>query len=69
MTVRIYTKNDKVKNIEADIPVIEYLILKDALTIYYKDEETDEPTRAVIIQMLTDMDPEDVEVIDIGDLS
>ena len=37
MKVRIYTKEDKVKSIEADIPIVEMLLIRDALAAFYKD--------------------------------
>ena len=69
MKVRIYTKQDKVKLIEADIPILEYLIIRDALTDYCKSEEYNETEKAIALQMLLDMDPQESEVIEIEDLS
>jgi hypothetical protein len=69
MKVRIYTKQDKVKLIEADIPILEYLILRDALTDYCKNETYSEPEKELAVQMLLDMDPYESEVIEIEDMT
>lgn len=68
MKVRIYTKQDKVKLIEADIPILEYLIIRDALMEYCKSEEYSDSEKALALQMLLDMDPQESEVIEIEDL-
>ena len=69
MKVRIYTKQDKVKNIEADIPILEYLILRDALTDYCNSTAYNETEKELAIQMLLDMDPETAELITIESLA
>lgn len=69
MKVRIYTKQDKVKLIEADIPIFEYLIMRDALTDYCKSETYSEPEKELAVQMLLDMDPYESEVIEIEDMA
>ena len=69
MKVRIYTKQDKVKLIEADIPILEYLIIRDALMEYCKSEEYNDSEKALALQMLLDMDPQESEVIEIEDLA
>lgn len=68
MKVRIYTKQDKVKLIEADIPILEYLIIRDALTDYCRSEEYSDSEKAIAVSMLLDMDPQESEVIEIEDL-
>ena len=69
MKVTIYTKQDKVKLIEADIPILEYLIIRDALMEYCKNEEYSDSEKALALQMLLDMDPQESEVIEIEDLA
>lgn len=69
MKVRVYTKQDKVKLIEADIPILEYLIIRDALTDYCKSEAYSESEKAIAVQMLLDMDPYESEVIEIEDMA
>lgn len=69
MKVRVYTKQDKVKLIEADIPILEYLIIRDALTEYCKSDEYSESEKAIAVQMLLDMDPYESEVIEIEDMA
>lgn len=69
MKVRIYTKQDKVKLIEADIPILEYLIMRDALTDYCRSEEYSDSEKAIAVSMLLDMDPQESEVIEIEDLA
>lgn len=68
MKVRIYTKEDKVKLIEADIPILEYLIMRDALTDYCRSEEYSDSEKAIAVSMLLDMDPQESEVIEIENL-
>lgn len=68
MKVRIYTKQDKVKLIEADIPILEYLIIRDALTDYCRSEEYSDSEKAIAVSMLLDMDPQESEVIEIENL-
>ena len=51
MKVRIYTKQDKVKLIEADIPILEYLIIRDALTDYCRSEEYSDSEKAIAVSM------------------
>ena len=68
MKVRIYTKQDKVKLIEADIPILEYLIIRDALTDYCKSAAYSETEKELAVQMLLDMDPQESEVIEIEEL-
>lgn len=65
MKVKIYTKQDKVKLIEADIPILEYLIIRDALTDYCRSDEYTESEKAIAVSMLLDMDPQESEVIEI----
>lgn len=69
MKVRIYTKQDMVKLIEADIPILEYLILRDALTDYCKNDAYNEVEKEIAVQMLLDMDPYESEVIEIDDMA
>ena len=69
MKVRIYTKEDRVKLIEADIPILEYLIMRDALTDYCRSEEYSDSEKALALQMLLDMDPQESEVIEIKDMA
>lgn len=69
MKVRVYTKQDKVKLIEADIPILEYLIMRDALTEYCKSETYSDSEKAIAVQMLLDMDPYESEVIEIEDMA
>ena len=69
MKVRIYTKKDKVKLIETDIPILEYLIMRDALTDYCRSEEYSDSEKALALQMLLDMDPQESEVIEIEDMA
>ena len=69
MKVRIYTKEDRVKLIEADIPILEYLILRDALTDYCKNDAYNEVEKEIAVQMLLDMDPYESEVIEIDDMA
>ena len=69
MKVRIYTKEDRVKLIEADIPILEYLIMRDALTDYCKRAAYSETEKELAVQMLLDMDPQESEVIEIEDMA
>lgn len=69
MKITIYTKQDKVKLIEADIPILEYLIIRDALTDYCRSEEYSDSEKAIAISMLLDMDPQESEVIEIEDMA
>ena len=69
MKVRIYTKQDRVKLIEADIPILEYLILRDALIDYCKSEVYSDSEKELAVQMLLDMDPQESEVIEIEDMA
>lgn len=69
MTVRIYTKEDKVKSIEADIPIVEMLLIRDALAAFYKDDTNDQIERNIALQMILDLDPENATLIEIEELS
>lgn len=69
MTVRIYTKDDKVKSIEADIPIVEMLLIRDALAAFYKDETNDQIERDIALKMILDLDPENATLIEIEELS
>lgn len=69
MTVRIYTKEDKVKSIEADIPIIEMLLIRDALAAFYKDETNNQIERDIALQMILDLNPENATLIEIEELS
>lgn len=69
MKVRIYTKEDKVKSIEADIPIVEMLLIRDALAAFYKDETNDQIERDIALQMILDLDPENATLIEIEELS
>lgn len=69
MTVRIYTKEDKVKSIEADIPIVEMLLIRDALAAFYKDETNNQIERDIALQMILDLDPENATLIEIEELS
>ena len=69
MTVRIYTKEDKVKSIEADIPIVEMLLIRDALAAFYKDETNDQIERDIALKMILDLDPENATLIEIEELS
>ena len=69
MTVRIYTKEDKVKSIEADIPIVEMLLIRDALAAFYKDDTNDQIERDIALKMILDLDPENATLIEIEELS
>ena len=69
MIVRIYTKENKVKSIEADIPIIEMLLIRDALAAFYKDDTNDQIERDIALQMILDLDPENATLIEIEELS
>lgn len=69
MKVRVYYKNDMIKDVELNVNAIEFLIFQESLTEFCSNKENDGAERDVAVQMLLDMETESIEIIDIGSLS
>lgn len=67
MTVYVYTKEEKIIDLELNIGVIEYLIIQAALRRMVDDTDTPEADRVAAAQILSDT--ENKVVIDLNDLS
>jgi len=68
MRMRIYVKDDHIKDIELDLDIVESLVIKYALELFVSDEDFEAIHRTVAADMLKTM-AEDRELIDIDDLS
>lgn len=67
MTVYVYTKEEKIIDLELNIGVIEYLIIQAALRRMVDDIDIPEADRVAAAQILSDT--ENKVVIDLGELS
>ena len=67
MTVFVYTKEEKVIDLELNIGVIEYLVIQAALRRMVDDVDTPEADRVAAAQILSDT--ENKVVIDLNELS